>query len=127
MYRISYILKNSRGSINNGTQMVRDIVAMLDQVIKFKNLKIVGKVREKSSEEEVFRQVLAKIRHVANVVVNGANLRTICAPDDELKATQRKILSRLDGIPSHRSAHGFVRDRDSMTCASAHTSLCLWR
>lgn len=122
MYRISYILKNSRGGINNGPQMVKEIYGMFDSIQKFRTAGFTGPLEESSAAGRALRQVLAQIVHAAGAVVDGANLRTICAPDERLKEEQRKLLDRLGGIPSHSAAHGFIRGRDSMTCASAHTS-----
>ena len=122
MYRISYILKNSNGGINNGAQMVKEIYGMFDSIQKFRECGFVGRLEDVPALAKAFKQLLAQIRHVAGTVVEGANLRTICAPDDGLKGAQRQILDQLGGIPSHHAAHGFIRGRDSMTCASAHTS-----
>lgn len=62
-----------------------------------------------------------QIKFQASQVIEFSNLRTICAPEAGLKEKQRGLLRVLERIPVHRSAHGFVRYRDSKTCASAHT------
>jgi len=55
-------------------------------------------------------------------VLDYAPCRVICAPASELKLIQGEILRELERIPVHRAAHGFVRGRNSLSCAQAHLS-----
>ncbi len=52
--------------------------------------------------------------------------RTICAPRDDLKAVQRRILAEiLSKIPTHDAAHGFVPGRSTLTNATPHVGRAL--
>jgi hypothetical protein len=52
---------------------------------------------------------------------DGGSIRLIEAPKDQLKATQRKILSGLlNAIPVHEAAHGFRKGRSIRTFAGVH-------
>jgi hypothetical protein len=47
--------------------------------------------------------------------------REVCAPKPQLLWVQRKILHEiLDRIPTHDAAHGFVRERSTVTNAAPH-------
>ena len=62
------------------------------------------------------------IAHLGRDIVECSNLRTIVAPDDEIKAKQRRLLLELERLPMHRAAHGFVRGRDAFSCAQSHVT-----
>lgn len=46
--------------------------------------------------------------------------RKITSPSDELKSFQRKLMDRLEEIPVHKSAHGFVKGKSISTNAFPH-------
>jgi hypothetical protein len=48
------------------------------------------------------------------------NMRIISVPDEPTKLRQRVILRRLERLPVHRAAFGFVRGRGPRDCAAAH-------
>lgn len=54
------------------------------------------------------------------IMNNFCRMRAICAPNDQTKAVQRALLRAIESIPMHQAAHGFVRGKDSFSCASAH-------
>lgn len=134
MYEISFVPKRSSQPIDRRkvsgmvSNMASGISAFMAQVERKKS-ELEG--QEKGDREsasfrrevrELLQSVVATIRHSAGTIIGSSNIRTICAPDEHLKKEQRDILDDLQGIPMHSSAHGFVRDRDSLTCASAHTT-----
>lgn len=98
------------------------IGSMFSAVGNFINL---AKNKDMPSGGEVelaFKHTIGAIRFASSSTIGAGRLRTICAPDENLKARQRAILRRLENIPCHPSAHGFIAGRDPLTCASAHTS-----
>lgn len=46
--------------------------------------------------------------------------RVITAPSDELKSFQKKLMSHLESLPLHNSAHGFVKGKSISTNAFPH-------
>ena len=99
----------------------RTLTNMFQSVGVFLDL-AASKRYDKPVVDVALKQALSAIKHAAGVIVEGGHIRTICAPDEHLKAIQRKVLYSLQNLPMHEAAHGFVRGRDPLTCASAHTS-----
>jgi hypothetical protein len=118
-YRVSFIPKKSSASIDpKSVECLRGMFSCIAGVIK-QNLS--GKAEKGGKEQNAIRHCLATIRNCSVTLIESGKLRTICAPNETLKATQRAIMNNLSRIPCHQSAHGFVRNRDSFTCAMAHT------
>lgn len=109
-YRIRFQPKKTGVQIHNQTYAwVRDL---FQQFVIFED--------KGTKETGTLDELIGKIQHFGGSIVSASNLRTIVAPDNETKARQRLILSELERLPMHRAAHGFVRGRDAMSCASAH-------
>jgi hypothetical protein len=52
--------------------------------------------------------------------------RLVEAPKSRLKALQRRVLHEiLDKVPAHDAAHGFIRGRSTLSCASKHAGRSL--
>lgn len=113
-YRISFVPKKTGHPVSN--EALAAVGSIMLALAECSPLGIEG------ANPPTADQVFGKVKHHAAQIVEFSNLRTICAPDEELKALQRGILSSLERIPMHRSAHGFIRFRDAKSCATAHTA-----
>lgn len=119
-YTISFIPKKDGNSIDR--KDVEPVKAMLGSIHNFLLTDFEQKKMEKGSAAHIsFNQAIAAIKTCSSGLIETGNIRTICAPNESLKGLQRAILSNLSRIPAHQNAHGFVRNRDSMSCAMAHT------
>ena len=118
-YHVSFVPKKSSGSIES--KSVGGLRGMFSSIADFIRMGVSGKLAKNSKEWAASSNCMATIRSVSSVLVESGRLRTICAPNANLKAVQRAVLEHLSRIPAHHSAHGFVRNRDSLTCATAHT------
>lgn len=116
-YRISFVPKKTGNRIPpHGVDLVRQMFSSLSAFVD------AGEEEEKKGEaHKLLNNIIGLIRHCSDNVIEQGNVRTICAPNEELKNLQSGILNHLQRIPVHQSAHGFVRGRDSRTCAQAHT------
>jgi RNA-directed DNA polymerase len=76
------------------------------------DLKALGYKRPQPRLEHYHYRMLAKA---------SGSIRLIETPKPRLKKLQRRILAEiLDHVPSHPSAHGFVKDRSVQTFAAPH-------
>lgn len=123
MYTVTFISKRSNVSLKSlRLDIPKQLASMFQPVVTFLNLKFPDKIKEGSESDKLLKQALSAIKHAAGHIIEGGKVRTICAPDDNLKRMQRQVLRSLQNLPMHTSAHGFIRGRDPLTCASAHTS-----
>lgn len=119
-YTISFIPKKDGSSIDR--KDIEPIRAMLNLIHAFLSIDFPHKKMEKGSDTHIqFNRAMAAIKTCSSNLIETGNIRTICAPNESLKNLQRAILANLSRIPAHQNAHGFVRNRDSMSCAMAHT------
>jgi hypothetical protein len=123
MYTITFISKRSNINIKSlHLDIPKQLTNMFQSVVDFIDLKSSDKIRGGTDADRLLKQALSAIKHAAGHIIEGGKVRTICAPDEHLKKMQRRVLRSLQNLPMHTSAHGFIRGRDPITCASAHTS-----
>lgn len=111
MYRISFIPKKGNFLTRKQTTLLGTLFESLIPAIN----KL--KTAPKGSVAEVDQLVA-----ITDGIVSGTGLRTICAPDDGLKAAQKKVADQLQRFRPHPSCHGFARGRDALGCARAHVA-----
>jgi hypothetical protein len=80
-----------------------------------------GKIKDSAGSYTGYKNILSTIRIAADSITGHKKMRTICAPSEKIKAEQNKVLWSIQNIPLHPAAHGFVRGRDPLSCATAHT------
>lgn len=70
------------------------------------------------------KAAMEKVIAITDSIVSSCGLRTICAPEDGLKAAQRQVADQLQRFQPHPACHGFTNNRDALGCAKAH--LAYW-
>ena len=107
-YRVSFLPKKKKFHWN--VQVGESINYIFDRIVVFEQILYNSPVG------------LSGLNYELDQFKARVDVRVICAPDDSLKVSQRRILDILDKIPVHNAAHGFVRGRDALSCSGAHTA-----
>lgn len=118
-YRVSFVPKKNNIEIDRESLDV--VNKMLNSIIGFIKMNLNEPLYEGSRIRHQFYGLNGLVKHASFCVIGRGKIRTICAPPDHLKEEQKEILARLSNIPVHQSAHGFVRNKDPLSCATAHT------